>query len=215
MKPCHARPSRIISRRRLRGYVAALAGVCVGLLSPALSAHAVQPPAVPDGLDVGGGYKIIRRLHAAGTQNYVCKRTQTPPGIGWVLFGPQATLFTDYKHQAATHFLSPNPEEGGTPRPTWRDSRDSSTVWAMPVKSSSDPAYVEPGAVAWVLLRAMGRQAGPYGGRKLSRTAYLQRINTSGGLAPATGCSDDTNLGATTLVPYSADYVFYKATGRD
>jgi hypothetical protein len=29
------------------------------------------------------------------------------------LFGPQATLFNDDGMQIITHFLSPNPEEGG------------------------------------------------------------------------------------------------------
>ena len=39
------------------------------------------------------------------------------------------TLFTDDHRQAIAHFLSPDPFEGGMPRPTWRDSQDTSTVW--------------------------------------------------------------------------------------
>jgi hypothetical protein len=40
---------------------------------------------------------------------------------------------------------------------------------------------------------------------------FIQRVNTTGGSAPATGCSLETNVGATTLVPYTADYYFFKA----
>ena len=38
----------------------------------------------------------------------------------------------------------------------------------------------------------------------------VQRINTVGGLAPATGC-DAAHAGATAPVFYTADYWFYRA----
>ena len=38
--------------------------------------------------------------------------------------------------------------------------------------------------------------------------ALIQRINTSGGGAPSTGCRQPTDAGAVALVPYSTDYVF-------
>ena len=44
----------------------------------------------------------------------------------------------------------------------------------------------------------------------LSNTTYIQRVNTTGGMAPATGCSQAGNVGALTMVPYTADYFFYK-----
>ena len=58
-------------------------------------------------------------------------------------------------------------------------------------------------------LQVVGRQAGPTGGHSLARTTYIQRLNTSGGLAPATGCASSTDLGSRTFVNYRARYVFY------
>jgi hypothetical protein len=45
----------------------------------------------------------------------------------------------------------------------------------------------------------------------LTPTTFIQRLSTSEGVAPATGCSQSTNVGATALVPYTTDYFFYKA----
>ena len=40
--------------------------------------------------------------------------------------------------------------------------------------------------------------------------AAIQRINTAGGLAPTTGCSASIDVGKKALIPYTADYYFYK-----
>ena len=37
----------------------------------------------------------------------------------------------------------------------------------------------------------------------------IQRLSTTGGLAPATGCDAD-HVGAEARVPYTADYFFYR-----
>src|SRR5256885_13595974 len=105
-----------------------------------------------------------------------------------------------------THFLSPNPAEGGIVRATWQDSQDASTVWARAIASVADPNAS--GAIAWVLLQAVGTQAGPTGGNSLSRTTFVQRLNTVGGSAPATGCDIPTDIGHKAFVPYTADYFF-------
>jgi hypothetical protein len=44
----------------------------------------------------------------------------------------------------------------------------------------------------------------------LSRTTFIQRLNTKGGVAPADGCSTSAEVGAQALVPYTADYFFYR-----
>ena len=94
---------------------------------------------------------------------------------------------------------------------TWQDSRDTSSVWGMarPGESSSDPDYVAPGAIAWLLLRRVGAKDGSMGGDTLSKTTFIQRLNTSGGMAPATGCMSSTDIGKQAWVPYTADYFFY------
>jgi hypothetical protein len=151
--------------------------------------------------------------HATGTQQYIC----LPSGssFAWTLFGPQATLFKDNAKQIITHFLSPNPSESDMPRATWQHSNDTSAVWAMAIASSSDPYFVEPDAIPWLLLEVVGDQHGPTGGARLTRTAFIQRLNTSGGIAPLSGCAVSTDIGTRALVPYMADYFFYKGTQHE
>jgi hypothetical protein len=167
---------------------------------------------VPPNLEVPSGHKPFLVGFAAGTQNYVCLPTSsTTTPFAWTFAGPQATLFGDEGEQSTTHFLSPNPDEGGTARATWQHSRDTSAVWGQAIESSTDSTFVEPGAIAWLLLRVVGSEAGPNGGRRLSEATYIQRVHTSGGVAPATGCSEAGNVGARVFVPYTTDYYFYKA----
>lgn len=130
-------------------------------------------------------------------------------GVAWTFHGPQATLFDDGLDQVMTHYLSPNPVEAGVARATWRHSRDTSTVWAAAVASSSDPALVAP-AIPWLTLQIVGAQYGPDHGRKITATAFIQRVNTAGGVAPATGCATAADIGRRVFVPYTTDYVFYR-----
>ena len=69
---------------------------------------------------------------------------------------------------------------------------------------------VNPNAVAWLLLDEVGVQEGPTGGDTLTKTTFVQRLNTTGGLAPETGCSSLTDVGNQAFVPYTADYFFYQ-----
>lgn len=47
------------------------------------------------------------------------------------------------------------------------------------------------------------------GGAVFEGTTYIQRLKTSGGIKPETGC-EESNIGAVSLVPYTTDYFFYK-----
>jgi hypothetical protein len=105
--------------------------------------------------------------------------------------------------------LSPNPFEGDTPRATWQHSKDTGTIWAVAIASSSDPQFVAPNAIPWLLLQVVGDQAGPTGGDRLTRTTFIQRLNTAGGVAPLSECAALTNIGKKALVPYTADYFFF------
>ena len=169
---------------------------------------------VPSEIEVPAGHRPFLLGHAIGTQNYIC-RIVAGRGLVWDLFGPQATLFNDDHMQIITHFLSPNPDEEGMARATWQHSRDTSTVWAKRIESSSDPRFVEPEAIPWLLLKVVGKEVGPTGGHRLTKTVYIQRVHTSGGKEPATGCAEATDMGKQVLMPYTADYIFYKATWRE
>ena len=182
--------------------------VVAGGSAPIAHADDITPPAVPAAIDVTDGSRPFLVVHAVGTQNQVCLPRASGPGLAWTFFGPQATLFDDASEQVLTHFLSANPSEGGTARPTWQHSRDSSAVWAQAVASSSDPDFVAPGAIPWLLLRVVGAEDGPTGGDRVTETTFIQRVNTSGGVTPAGDCPA---VGAKLFVPYTADYVFYRA----
>ncbi|HXO91656.1 MAG TPA: DUF3455 domain-containing protein [Stellaceae bacterium] len=211
MKHSDAETPRLAPRVPLTMCLAALAVAFTASHPP--PAHADDPkrppvpPNIPDVLRVPDGNKAFREGDAIGTQDYICLPT------GWAFFGPQATLFNEHDEQIITHFLSPNPFEqapnpfeNGLPRATWQDSEDTSKVWARTIASVS----VEPGAIPWYLLQVVGAQDGPTGGDELSETTYIQRLNTVGGLAPTTPCT----VGAIALVPYTAEYFFYKAIKR-
>jgi hypothetical protein len=51
---------------------------------------------------------------------------------------------------------------------------------------------------------------GPTGGKLMTLTTYIQRLNTMGGAAPSSGCSTSSDVGKQTLVPYSTDYYFFR-----
>jgi hypothetical protein len=183
-------------------------------------AEALIVPQVPPNIQVATRNVPFLKGHAIGTQNYVCLPSSS--GFSWRLFGPQATLFftfnffgSEVPQQITTHFLSPNPSEGGVARATWQSSIDTSAVWGRAIASSSDSNFVAPGAIPWLLLEVVGTQHGPTGGAFLTQTTFLQRLNTLGGTAPSTGCGESSNVGATTLVPYTADYFFYHARRQE
>jgi hypothetical protein len=187
----------------------------VALPQAARAEKKVTPPPVPAGLEVEAGNEAVFVGHGVGTQNYVC----LPSGstVAWTLFTPEATLFDDRGKQLTTHFFSPNPQDGGIVRATWQDSKDTSTVWGTLINSSSDAAFVNRGAIAWLLLQVapkVGAQEGPTGGDRLTETTFIQRLNTVGGLAPTTDCAVTADIGKKAFVPYTADYFFYEKARR-
>jgi hypothetical protein len=59
-------------------------------------------------------------------------------------------------------------------------------------------------SIPWLLLRT----ASVGGPGLFGDVTWIQRLDTAGGAAPATGC-DAAHLNAEVLVPYRADYFFY------
>ena len=131
----------------------------------------VTPPPVPANIQVPAGNKAFLVGHAIGTQNYSCLPAGVDaaghPRFAWTLFTPQATLFAHNLKEVTTHYFSPNPFEvstnpfaDGLIRATWQDSKDTSTVWGkvVPGDSSTDSAFVAPGAIAWLQDHGGGRR---------------------------------------------------------
>lgn len=189
--------------------IALVLAFMVALPQPA-QANDLVPPDVPANLQVPAGSKLFLIGHATGTQNYVCLPS-SGGGVAFALFTPQATLFDGGDLQTMTHYFGPNPDEGGTIRAAWQ-FKDASTVWGrvVPGDSYTGSDYVEPGAIAWLKVTIVGYEDGRNGANKLAPTTYIQRVHTSGGVAPSTGCSSTANIGAQAFVPYTTDYYFYR-----
>jgi hypothetical protein len=174
------------------------------------AAQEIVPPAVPAGLEVVGPYKAFLKAHAVGTQNFICAPAATPSGLDWLFIGPQATIFDDNIEQNLTHYQSKNPVKNDAIQATWQHSRDSSAVWATRRSGSLDPLYVAPNSIEWLLLDVSGSQFGPMGGDRLSRTAFIQRVNTLGGVKPPSSECTVATINTRRLVAYEADYIFYR-----
>lgn len=208
--------------------MAPLALACVFAMTGSAQAQNISSPATPAIITPPAGNTAFLLGHALGTQGYVC--LPTSPGAAtasWTVKGarPEATLFQRYLGQdiqIITHFLSPdtNPNDAApTPLPfgsaTWQSSFDTSKVWAQvlnanTIPAGSDPSCPNAGSIACLLLQSIGSQKGPTGGTILSKTTFVQRLNTKGGLAPTEGCSTSADVGNQALVPYTADYYFFR-----
>jgi len=214
--------NRQTTKRIRRLPIAALAlGCAFGGVNQA-AAQAIASPATPSLITPEAGNTAFLLGRAVGTQGYVCLPTST--GASWTVTAarPEATLFTSVfgqDIQIITHFLSPNtnpnrfaPDPLPFANATWQSSLDSSKVWAQTVHSipaGSDSSCPHAGAIGCLLLQSIGSQQGPTGGRVITQTTFIQRLNTNGGSAPADGCLVAGDVGKQTLVPYTADYYFF------
>ena len=169
--------------------VTGLAALAAAVPLTGVAAAAPSAPEVPGGIAVEEGNKPFLIGHAVGVQIYRCN------GASWAPVAPRANLYGDNGQLIATHF-------GG---PSWQ-AKDGSKVVAQRIK---DPITVDPTAIPWLLLEAKQVTAGPDGDR-LAGTTFIQRIRTTGGLAPdASTCTAETAADEAE-VPYTADYVFWK-----
>ena len=210
--------------RRL--HVAALVLASAFVTVSDAAAQKVTPPPTPPSITPPPGNSAFLVGHASGTQGYVCLPTSTG-AASWTVNAsrrPQATLFETFfgqDIQILTHFLSPdtNPNQfAPNPLPfgsaTWQSSFDSSKVWGSSLASivaGSDPSCPKAGAISCLLLQSIGSEQGPTGGKFMTQTTYVQRLNTDGGSAPAAGCAVSSDVGKQALVPYTADYYFFRA----
>ena len=134
------------------------------------------------------GEKLVFKAHGKGAQIYTC--SSSADSYTWTLKGPDAKLLDAGGHEIGTHSAGP----------TWT-LEDGSSIKGKAIANRKS-AY--PDAVPWLLLAVQSHA----GEGKLTAIDYVQRTNTHGGAAPATGC-DAGHAGAETSVPYSATYSFY------
>ena len=149
---------------------------------------------------LGNGLKLT--LPAKGIQIYDCKgNAPIPVTYSWVFRSPVATLSSgedenrDGSGNAAIHYAGPR----------WKSIRyrDNSAVQGTKCQSIVSDNL---NAIPQLLLSAT--QVTP--GHLFGDVTFIQRVNTTGGIAPTSGC-DATTVGVEADVPYTADYKFYKA----
>ena len=179
------RPSRLL----LIGLVAAIAALSLGNVAKA----GPQEPSVPAGIAVPTGHKLFLIGHAVGVQIHTC--AETSGTYRWRFLGPEASLYDDRGKLIATHFAGPS----------WQAKDGSKVVGAL----DAPPVTVDPSAIPWLRLAATATSG--LDGDRLVGTTYIQRIATTGGLAPDPGLCNASSVGTTERVPYTADYTFWKA----
>lgn len=157
--------------------VAVIAALGVGVVVPASATHG--HPSVPENLKVPAGNKLVALLHARGVQTYQCASNA-------LTFVQPDAILTDRGRPEILH----------TKGPVWTSAVDGSSVTGASVASSPVP-----NAIPELLLKSAGNR----GPGKLANVTFIQRLKTTGGVAPSGSCTE----GATTSVPYTADYAFY------
>jgi hypothetical protein len=136
-------------------------------------------------LQVEEGHVVAFSVYAEGVQIYEWN------GTSWVFVAPDAALYADDGGHGlvGTHY-------GG---PTW-ESRSGSKVVGMVIGRCT----VDADAIDWLFLERKS-STGP---GIFKRVTYIHRINTVGGLAPV---EPGEFPGQEARVPYTADYIFYRA----
>jgi hypothetical protein len=136
---------------------------------------------VPDAIKVPDGNTRIAAMPARGVQTHRCTAGT------WTFLQPDAIL----RHHGRPQVLH-------TVGPVWTFVVDGSSVTATAQASSPVP-----NAIPQLLLKSASNR----GPGLLSAVTYIQRLNTTGGLAPTGTCSE----GTTASVPYTARYTFWVA----
>jgi hypothetical protein len=174
--------------------IAAIGGASLlALLAGCASPGTQTVPAVPDNLRVSSTQRLSLETKAVGVQIYDCKAgTGDATRFEWVFRAPEAALFDAAGNRVGKHYAGP----------TWESNDGSKVVGEAKARDDGPDAD----AIPWLLLSAKSTS----GDGILGRTTSVQRIQTVGGKAPATGCSQ-AQAGQELRVPYKATYYFYAA----
>lgn len=145
------------------------------------------PSPACDSVQVPPGHKVAFHVYARGVQVYRWN------GSSWDFVGPVAMLFADSEYQGLVghHYATPN-------GPAWESNSGSKVIAARVAGCTPDPT-----AIAWLRLGAV-TTTGP---GIFSSVTFIQRVNTTGGLAPATPGA----INEIAEVPYTTEYIFYQA----
>lgn len=180
---------------RLNRLLAPVAVVAAALSVGQVAQAGPAAPQVPTDIAVPAGHKLFLIGHAVGVQIHRCDAIAD--GYKWSFVAPRAKLYGDNGKLLTTHSAGPS----------WEAKDGSKAVGALDGR-----VVVDPTAIPWLRLTASG-SIGPDGDR-IAGTTYIQRLATTGGLAPAPATCNADAVGMIEEVPYTADYTFWKAAAR-
>ncbi len=175
------------------GLVAAALGAIVlsaCAFGPGARADSAKP--VPAALKPADNERAAFTWHAVGAQIYEC-RASDKGGWAWVFVAPEANLFNQKEEKVGTHGAGPS----------WTALDGSKTVGVVKARVDAE----SPANIPQLLLTA--KSAGAPG--KMANVTSVQRLNTEGGNASATGCAVQADAGKRVKEGYTADYVFFTA----
>jgi hypothetical protein len=158
-------------------------------LQPLSVAKASDGPELPDqcvSLQIAEGNQLAFHVYARGVQIYKWN------GATWDFVAPVASLFAEknYFGEVGNHYVGP----------TWESKSGSKVVGRRVLGTGCTP---DPSAIAWLKLEKVTTS----GSGIFSYVTYIQRVNTTGGIAPAAAGS---TVGEMQEVPYTAEYYFYR-----
>jgi Protein of unknown function (DUF3455) len=159
-----------------------------GALAVILFGAAAGAQQVPAALQAPANEQLVVQVHAKGDQIYSCPVDGAQPG--WTLKAPEAQLFDKDGKTFGKHFAGPS----------WEASDGSRVVG----KAAANVASPDADSIPWLLVKVVSHA----GDGVLTQVTSIQRINTKGGKAPASGC-DAGHAGQEVRVGYSADYLFF------
>ncbi|MBV8125697.1 MAG: DUF3455 domain-containing protein [Burkholderiaceae bacterium] len=167
-----------------------LAAAAFSLLLACSTAVLVGAPDVPAALRPPAGQTVYLEALATGFQIYECSQ-KSDASYEWMFKAPEASLATRSGQQLGTHYAGP----------TWASTDGSVVVGEVKAKDPGPTAS----AIPWLLLGAKTNS----GTGVFSGARSIQRVSTSGGLAPSEPCGAG-NLHTVARVPYTASYYFYR-----
>jgi hypothetical protein len=160
------------------------------IFSISLFCRGGQSNEIPESIRPPADQKMIVRAHGVGDQIYTCQNKDGQ--FAWVLKAPEAQLLSADRQTLGRHFAGPSWE--------WADKS------AVVGKMSASVPSPDANSIPWLLVNVIRHD----GQGTLSAALTIQRVNTMGGKAAASGC-DSGHVGETQRVPYEADYLFYGA----
>lgn len=169
------------------------------LMMAACSAPPASPPPysqdkLVESIRVPAGNVVAYETTAVGKLNYECRANpQNAGAVGWVLASPSADLYDRGGRQVGTY---------SGPPATWTLADGSSVTGAQLAVS---PVV---GAIHIPQQLSKGTPAAAAG--MLQDVTYIQRVNTKNGQDFSRPCTQ-SDLGAKLVLPYQADYIFWKA----